>query len=151
MQSVLNSRPSLAPPQGLDALILQMGQLRQGILDLTSQGHEGQPAADGGNGMHMDGVMMNGTGAPAFGVGDGGYGGQNAFGGPYPNAARAPMHAGGGGGGGGYGGYAASPRGAGGYMGAAAGGGGASPSYGAAGGANGRGGGGGGGWGDDEW
>ncbi|BGP56399.1 hypothetical protein JCM8202_000321 [Rhodotorula sphaerocarpa] len=150
VEAVGQLKPEDIVLKGLDALILQMGQLRQGILDLTSQGHEGQPAADGGNGMHMDGVMMNGTGAPAFGVGDGGYGGQNAFGGPYPNAAPAPMHAGGGGGGG-YGGYAASPRGAGGYMGAAAGGGGASPSYGAAGGANGRGGGGGGGWGDDEW
>ena len=129
--------------QGLDALILQMGQLRQGILDLTNQGNEGQQA---GEGAHMDGVMMDGTGAPAFGVGDGGYGGQIAYGGPYPNAAPAPAA-------GGYGGYAASPRGPGGYMGAAGvpGGGGQSPSYGAASGANGGGGGATSTWAEDEW
>lgn len=131
--------------QGLDALILQMGQLRQGILDLTNQGNEGQQAAEGA---HMDGVMMDGTGAPTFGVGDGGYGGQIAYGGPYPNAAPAPAA-------GGYGGYAASPRGPGGYMGAAGapgGGGGQSPSYGAASGAANSGGGGATStWAEDEW
>ena len=73
-----------------------MGQLRQGILDLTNQGNEGQQAAEGA---HMDGVMMDGTGAPAFGVGDGGYGGQNAYGGPYPNAGPPPARRGHGGGG----------------------------------------------------
>lgn len=119
-----------------------MGQLRQGILDLTNQGQEGQQHPDGGAGMHMDGVMMDGTGAAAFGVGDGGYAGQNAFGGAYPNAAPAPQH-----GAGGYGGYAASPRGAGGFMGGAGPGGGRSPAYGAASGANG----GSAAWQEDEW
>lgn len=143
VEAVGQLKPEDIVLKGLDALILQMGQLRQGILDLTNQGNEGQQA---GEGAHMDGVMMDGTGAPAFGVGDGGYGGQIAYGGPYPNAAPAPAA-------GGYGGYAASPRGPGGYMGVAGapGGGGQSPSYGAASGANGGAGGATSTWAEDEW
>ncbi|GAA5867034.1 hypothetical protein JCM3774_003762 [Rhodotorula dairenensis] len=142
VEAVGQLKPEDIVLKGIDALILQLGQLRQGIFDLTNQGPEGQQHGDGA---HMDGVMMDGTGAPAFGIGDGGYAGQIAYGGPYPNAAPAPAV-------GGYGGYAASPRGPGGYMGAAgAPGGGQSPSYGAAAGANGGAGGATAAWAEDEW
>ncbi|GAA6049404.1 hypothetical protein JCM3770_007329 [Rhodotorula araucariae] len=157
VEAVGQLKPEDIVLKGLDALILQLGQLRQGLLDLTNQGEHGQMGVNGA-GMGMEG------GGDAFGAGDGGYGGASAYGGAY-GAAPPP-----GGGAYGYGGapapapggygqpavpaYGASPRygapptqqqqqgGAGAYGGGAA-----SPSYGGAGGA-----GGGGGWGgNDPW
>ncbi|GAA5915265.1 hypothetical protein JCM8208_004519 [Rhodotorula glutinis] len=160
VEAVGQLKPEDIVLKGLDALILQIGQLRQGLLDLTSPG-------DGQHAQHPDQHMMNGAmdGGDAFGVGDGGYGGPNAYGGAY--GAPPP-----GGGAYGYGApqgqapggyappampaYGASPahygaQGAqGGYGGGGAPGGGAgTPSYG---GAGGGGGGGAGGWGSsDPW
>ncbi|GAA5890041.1 hypothetical protein JCM6882_009209 [Rhodosporidiobolus microsporus] len=164
VEAVGQLKPEDIVLKGLDALILQIGQLRQGLLELTNQGHEGggaMPGMEGGGGMMMD--EFGGPPPPGGGgmYGDGGYGGA-----PAPGAY---------GGGGGYGGqpapigggagayqgyqppqqpsYGASPQynagqAQGGYGGQA--GGSRTPAYGANGAGGGQGGGGG-GWGQDEW
>lgn len=148
----LSLHPSPSPltqllSQGLDALILQMGQLRQGLLDLTNQGGPAPMHPDGG----QDGMMMDA--GPGFGVGGyagapaagGAYGGAGGYGGATPGQGYAPPPVPA---------YGASPahfanRGsAGGAYGQP--GGGRTPGYGGANGAQG-GGGGGRGWGDDPW
>ncbi|GAA5946068.1 hypothetical protein JCM3775_007210 [Rhodotorula graminis] len=142
VEAVGQLKPEDIVLKGLDALILQIGQLRQGLLDLTSPGegqHQQHPDQHMMNGMGMDG------GGDAFGVGDGGYGAHNAYSGAYgaapppggdappamPAYGASPAH---------YGMAQGAPGGQGGYGGAAGGpgGGAATPSYGgAAGGASG--------------
>ncbi|GAA5832655.1 hypothetical protein JCM11251_001399 [Rhodosporidiobolus azoricus] len=160
VEAVGQLKPEDIVLKGLDALILQIGQLRQGLLDLTHQGNDGQPMG----GMDQGGMMVGdefGAPPPPGGggmYGDGGYGGAPAAG-AYGGAGGgygAPV----GGGAGPYQGYqppqqpayGASPQynaGQGqGYGGAGAAGGSRTPAYGQ----NGQGGqGGGGSWGQDEW
>ncbi|GAA5849333.1 hypothetical protein JCM8547_006517 [Rhodosporidiobolus lusitaniae] len=175
VEAVGQLKPEDIVLKGIDALILQIGQLRQGLLDLTSQGGAPMPGEMQHHDPHaqQNGMMMDEFGGPvppggppgAGGMyGDGGYGGAPGYGGQ---------------GGGGYGGqqggggapqdqyqgyrppvqpsYGASPHyqpqqqgGGGGQGGYGQPGGGRTPGYG---GQNGAGGGGGqqGGWGQDEW
>ncbi|BGP25650.1 RNA polymerase II subunit 3 [Rhodotorula toruloides] len=159
VEAVGQLKPEDIVTKGLDALILQMGQLRQGLLDLTNQGRAG-PVHPGDGG--QDGMMMDG--GPVFGVGNGGYAGAPAAGGygGAPGYGRGGEYGGatpGGMGGQGYApppvpAYGASPahfanQGGAGRYGQP--GGGRTPGYEGANGAQGGGGGGGGGWGDDPW
>ncbi|GAA5974473.1 hypothetical protein JCM11641_003238 [Rhodosporidiobolus odoratus] len=156
VESVGQLKPEDIILKGLDALILQIGQLRQGLLDLTQGGGGagGGYQNDGDTGMNG---MVDEFGGPAppgaFGVGDGGYaapaGGYGGFAPPTGGATgtyQQPQMPS----------YGASPQyqgGQGGYGGGGAAGGGRTPGYGGAGQQNGGGGGGaaGGGWGDDQW
>ncbi|GJN90179.1 hypothetical protein Rhopal_003178-T1 [Rhodotorula paludigena] len=88
VEAVGQLKPEDIVLKGLDALILQIGQLRQGLLDLTNQGEQHAHP-----GQMMDGMEQPGGGA--FGVGDGGYGGPNAYGGAYGGGAGAPPPGGG--------------------------------------------------------
>ncbi|BGP17476.1 hypothetical protein JCM10213_004428 [Rhodosporidiobolus nylandii] len=168
VESVGQLKPEEIVLKGLDALILQIGQLRQGLLDLTAQGGPAPGAdqfgGDFGGGMPNGGGMVDEYGGPVAApgsFGDGGYAAPAA--GAYGGYVPPGQQQGGAGAGGAYQGYqppqqpsyGASPQyqgqqgGAGGY---GQPGGGMTPAYGGGGGGGGgQNGQGNGGWGDDAW